>query len=75
MPETPRVTPREMVRALERAGFVPDRQKGSHLTLLHADSRRRSVVSMHGRTMKVGTIHAILRQAGLTVEEFIELLK
>ena len=75
MPETPKVTPREMVRALERAGFVPDRQKGSHLTLLHADSRRRTVVSMHSRTMKVGTIHAILRQAGLTVEAFIELLK
>lgn len=75
MPRIPRVTPQEMVRALGRIGFREDRKKGSHLTLLHATAGRRTTVSMHGGTLKVGTIHAILRQAGLTVEEFVELLK
>lgn len=75
MPKTPRVTPQQMVRALEKAGFREDRQRGSHLTLRHTAHGRRATVSMHRRTLDVGTIHSILKQAGLSVEDFIELLK
>lgn len=63
-----------MLRALERAGFQEDRRKGSHVTLLHPADGRRTTLSMHSQTLKLGTIHAILRQAELTVEELIELL-
>jgi len=75
MPRLPSVGSRQMVQALLRAGFVEDRQKGSHLVLLHPETRRRATVPMHGRTLKAGTTRAILRQAGLTAEEFRRLLK
>jgi predicted RNA binding protein YcfA (HicA-like mRNA interferase family) len=64
-----------VVRALHRAGFVDDRQSGSHLTLLHPGTGRRAVVPMHSRDLRVGTLASILREAGLSVEEFVELLR
>ena len=74
MPKLPRVTSGEMVRALRRAGFVEDHQTGGHLSLRHP-SGCRIVVPMHGRTLGTGLTHAIMKQAGLSVEEFIALLK
>ena len=74
MPKLPRVTPAELVRALARAGFVRDHQKGSHLTLRHLDGRR-AIVPMHRRVLPTGTTHEILKQAGLSVEEFRGLLR
>jgi predicted RNA binding protein YcfA (HicA-like mRNA interferase family) len=74
MPRLPSVASWEIVRALEKAGFVQDRQKGGHLTLLHPVSRRRVTVSMHGRDLKSGTLHGILKQAGLTIDELLHLL-
>ena len=74
MPRLPRVTSAEMVRVLERSGFVRDRQTGSHLTMIHSVSRRRVVVPMHGRVLGVGITHSILKQADLTPDEFRELL-
>ncbi len=71
----PRITGDEVVRALKRAGFVVDRQRGSHVILVHAQSRRRVSVPVHaGKTVKVGTLSGILDDAGLLVEEFIQLL-
>ena len=66
MPKLPRVTSREMVRALARAGFVAHHQTGSHLIMLRRPSRRRAVVPMHNRE--------ILREAGITPTEFRKLL-
>jgi predicted RNA binding protein YcfA (HicA-like mRNA interferase family) len=43
----PRITGREVVRALERAGFVFDRQRGSHVVLIHPQNRRRVTVPVH----------------------------
>jgi predicted RNA binding protein YcfA (HicA-like mRNA interferase family) len=59
-----------------RAGFVVDRIVGSHHVLKHPDSPARTVtVPCHsGRDLKPGTLRAIIRQAGLTVEEFNKLL-
>jgi predicted RNA binding protein YcfA (HicA-like mRNA interferase family) len=71
----PRVTGREVVRALERAGFVVARQHGSHVILVHAQSRRRVSVPVHaGQTVKPGTLKGILEDAGLSPEEFAQLL-
>lgn len=75
MARLPRVTPAEMVWAPQRAGFVADRQKGSHLTLLHPDSMRRVVVPMHRQTLGVGLAAEILRQAAITADRFRELLR
>lgn len=64
-----------MVRALKRAGFVEDRQKGSHLMLIHLQKRVRTVVPVHpGRTIKEPLLRAIVRDANLLVDEFIDLL-
>jgi predicted RNA binding protein YcfA (HicA-like mRNA interferase family) len=72
----PRVTGHEVVRALERAGFVSDRQHGAHVILIHPQRRTRRVsVPVHaGKTVKLGTLKGILDDAGLSPEEFAQLL-
>ena len=75
MPRLPSITARRLVRALRRAGFVDDRQKGSHLVLLHPGTKARTVVPLHaGKTLKHPLLRAILHDAGLTVEQFLDLL-
>ena len=73
-PKLPRVGSRELVRALARAGFEEQRQRGSHLHMRRADGMRVTVPVHPGRTVPVGTLRAILRDAGITVDEFLELL-
>jgi len=75
MSTLPSLTARKVIRALKRAGFVEDRQRGSHLILIHPERRARTVVPIHqGRTIKGPLLRAIVRDANLSVEEFIELL-
>lgn len=75
MLKLPPVTARQIIRALRKAGFVEDRQKGSHLVLLHPSSGARTVVPIHGgKVLKKWLAHAILKDARLTVEEFMKLL-
>ena len=74
MAKLPSLTARKVVRALKRVGFVEDRQKGSHLILIHPETRARTVVPVHqGKTIKEPLLRAIIRDANLSVEEFIEL--
>jgi predicted RNA binding protein YcfA (HicA-like mRNA interferase family) len=71
----PAVTAREVIRALERAGFVVSRTSGSHCRLIHAsDPTRKVTVPVHGGDLKRGTLRAIIAQAGLTVADFMTLL-
>jgi len=75
MPKVPSLTARKVVRVLKRAGFVEDRQKGSHLILIHPETRARTVVPIHsGRTIKEPLLRAIVRDAQLSIKQFIELL-
>jgi|FLYL01.1.fsa_nt_gi predicted RNA binding protein YcfA (HicA-like mRNA interferase family) len=64
----------QIVRALERAGFEVRRQTGSHVILSKAGLRRPIVVPMHRRELPPGTVKDIIRQCGLRVTEFLELL-
>lgn len=74
MSPLPVVSGREVVKALEKIGYVFDRQRGSHIILRQQDpSHRRLTVPDHKQIAK-GTLRAIIRQAGLTVEEFNDLL-
>lgn len=68
MPELPRVSGAEVVRALERLGFVVARQRGSHIVLRRGSTG--CVVPNH-RELKVGTLAGILKQAGVTPDQFI----
>ncbi|MDQ2703439.1 MAG: type II toxin-antitoxin system HicA family toxin [Pseudomonadota bacterium] len=65
-PSLPRVSGAEVVRALERLGFVRTRQRGSHVVLRRGLSG--CVVPMH-RELKTGTLAAVLKQAGVSVDE------
>jgi len=63
------------LRALERAGFFVHHQRGSHATLKHADNPvRRVTIPVHGGDLPRGTVLAIIKQTGLTAEEFMRLL-
>jgi predicted RNA binding protein YcfA (HicA-like mRNA interferase family) len=75
-PGLPTVNARQVLRALQRAGFVVDRIVGSHHLLRHeSDPRRVVTVPFHGASdLKTGTVRGIIRQAGLTVEAFRALL-
>jgi predicted RNA binding protein YcfA (HicA-like mRNA interferase family) len=70
----PRVSGREVVKAFESAGYAVDRQRGSHIVLRNEEPPyRRLTVPDHDEIAK-GTLRSIIRQAGLTVEEFKALL-
>lgn len=73
MPKLPRISSKEAIRALERLGFEQVRQTGSHVVMKKATEEGSigCVVPVH-RELKVGTLSGILRQAQVTVEEFIE---
>ena len=75
MAKLPSVTARKVIRALKRAGFVEDRRKGSHLILIHPGRKARTVIPIHsGQTIKEPLLRAIIRDANLTADEFIDLL-
>ena len=64
----------EVIKALAKIGYEVDHQTGSHMILRCREApHRRLTVPMHKEIAK-GTLRAIIRQAGLTVEEFAELL-
>ena len=60
---------REVLARLIRAGFLEVRQSGSHKVLRHPDGRQ-TYVAMHPGTLPTGTFRKILKQAGLTEEQF-----
>jgi predicted RNA binding protein YcfA (HicA-like mRNA interferase family) len=73
--ELPALSARKVIRALKRAGFVEDRQKGSHLILIHAHKKARTVIPIRGnKTIKKPLLRAIIRDANLSLEEFVALL-
>lgn len=72
MPKLPRVSGAEVIRALERLGFVQVRQRGSHVVLkrITAQGAIGCVVPLHPE-LAVGTLRGILKQASVAPEEFI----
>ena len=70
----PRISGRELVKALGKVGYEVDRQRGSHIVLRNVEAPyRRLTVPDHDEIAK-GTLRGIIRQAGLSVEEFKSLL-
>lgn len=72
--ELPALKPKEVIAALEKAGFVNKRQTGSHVIMFKPEIRRPITVPLHSKDLPAVTLHAIIRQANLNMEEFIELL-
>ena len=74
MSALPRISGREAVAALRKLGYEFDRQRGSHMLLRQNDPPFRRLVVPDHREVAKGTLRSIIRQAGLTVEEFVLLL-
>jgi len=66
----PTISGSQAVRAFERLGYEVDRQRGSHIVLRRAEPPHRRLVVPNHKTVSKGTLRALIRAAGLTVEEF-----
>jgi predicted RNA binding protein YcfA (HicA-like mRNA interferase family) len=73
MSKLPRMSGKEIVKALERLGFIQIRQRGSHVSLKKVSEKGviGCVVPLH-KEVAYGTLKGILRQAHLSEEEFME---
>jgi len=74
MSKLPRLSGRECIKLLSRVGFVFKRQEGSHIILRRGKPFAQLVVPDH-KELDRGTLRAIIRQSGLSVDEFIKLLE
>lgn len=68
MPKLPVLSGAEVIKAMERLGFMQVRQRGSHVVMRRGASG--TVVPLH-KPVKIGTLAGILRQAGVSQDEFI----
>ena len=72
----PRLSGREVIKILSKKGFTIARQKGSHIILVKKSNEGKTgVVVPNHREMDKGTLLEIIRQSGLTREEFLGLIK
>ena len=75
-PKLPVVSGRQVIRVLERIGYQIVRQKGSHIRLRDEnDPEHLPITVPDHRTLKPGLLRQILRDANLTVDEFVKLLR
>jgi predicted RNA binding protein YcfA (HicA-like mRNA interferase family) len=70
-PSLPHISGAEAIRALQKLGFVIARQKGSHVILRRGSAG--CVVPNH-KEIKIGTLSSVLKQAGVSTEEFMAAL-
>lgn len=70
----PAVSGSDTVRAFRQTGYEFDHQHGSHIILRHTDPPYRRLTVPNHKELAKGTLRALIREAGLTVDEFAELL-
>ena len=71
----PALKPKDVLRALERAGFVVHHVTGSHYILKNPEKGGVPVtLPWHKKDLKLGTLRSVIEQAGYTIDEFAELL-
>lgn len=74
MPKLPSFTSKDIIRILEKEGFVLDRIKGSHHIYYHPETKRRAVIPFHKKDLPKGTLFEILKQAGISKEAIKDLI-
>ena len=74
MDHLPSTSPKKLVRILVKAGFVIERQVGSHVHLKHRENGLITHVPMHNKDLSRGFLKEILKQAGINMSEFRRLL-
>jgi predicted RNA binding protein YcfA (HicA-like mRNA interferase family) len=70
----PSVSGADAIRAFKRVGYAEDRQRGSHVILRHADPPHRRLVVPNHKSLAKGTLRSLIRESGLTIDEFVALL-
>ena len=73
MPKLPALKPREVIQALEKAGFKFIRQKGSHK--IYIKENVGITVPSHNKDLKIGTLRHIIKQSRLEIKEFLKLIR
>lgn len=73
MAALPSVSGERAVRVFQKAGWVEDRQRGSHVILIKPGSAASLSVPQH-REIAPGTLRALIRAAGMSVDEFVALM-
>lgn len=69
MPKLPSLTPKEVIKILEKHGFMLDHSSGSHMVYYHSDKRKRVVVPFHRHDLPKGTLVSTLKQADIDLDE------
>lgn len=72
MPKLPVLKPREVIKVLERAGFVFERQKGSHK--IYVKNNLGVTVPYHNKDLKRKTLKHIITQSGFELKQFLDLI-
>ena len=69
MPKLPSIKPKELIKKLQKLGFVKDHQTGSHFIMWHSKTKKRAVIPIHLRDIPKGTLNSLLKEAGILREE------
>ncbi len=72
MPKIPPMKPKDVMKKFQKLGYVKDRQTGSNVILYHP-AKGRAVIPLHVRDLPKGTLLAIIKEAGLSKEEFLNI--
>jgi predicted RNA binding protein YcfA (HicA-like mRNA interferase family) len=62
------IRPKQLIRIIQKLGFVRERTAGSHVHFRHSDGRW-ATIPVHNKEFKKGTLHAILKSLDLTLED------
>ena len=69
------ITPKKLIKIIEKLGFQLDHSTGSHFIFYNPNNKRRTVVPYHKKDLPKGTIASILREAGISRKDLEDLLK
>lgn len=73
MPKFPSFKPKEVIKKFKKLGYIIDRQSGSHVVLYHPKLQKRTVIPLHVKDLPKGTLFAILKETGISKEEFLKI--
>lgn len=73
MPKIPPMKPKDVAKKFQKLGYVKDRQSGSHMILYHPTHKQRAVIPLHLKDLPKGTLLAILKETGVSKEEFLKI--
>lgn len=69
------IKPQQLIKLLGLVGYSPVRQKGSHLILEHQESKKITIIPIHSKDLGVGLLSMILREVGLSRDDYFKKLK